>query len=532
MVISIECNDDGKNSWYCLQPLVVKQQEDGLYRLIDGQQRLTTIKLILQFLNSGYVEQKRKKLFSIEYETRGKDNDWLEIIEDKNRAEKNIDFYHIYLAYQTIKNWFADKEDTTEFDTNKFESKLLSDSKFIWYDIDQNGQNNDKEEDVFIRLNDGKIPLTNSELIKALFLNSSNFAKDKNEEEIRLRQLEISTQWDMIEQELSDNEFWYFINGKENTVRPRIEYLFDVITQNPKDKEDKDFTFRYFQSKFEKNEQQQGNKSEFIKDEWENILNTYLILKEWFNDKGYYHLIGYLLCTNYSIYDLLTEYKNNDKDVFRCNLSDKIKQNIHWDGSDNIKYGDRLGRVSKILLLYNVITIQKQENETARFSFSYYIGMGKYDIEHIHPKNPKIPNAELREDWLKEKRKNILKTELTDKIAIFSDYTNDESFQILYDEIEEYFANGIDEDTVDELSNLCLLDAHTNRSYHNDFFPDKRIKILKTDQDGAFIPVCTKKVFQKYYTENPENMTFWGNADREAYLKDIKEKLTEYLTTK
>jgi hypothetical protein len=304
-------NNEGGNSWYCLQPLVVKKGENKEeWILIDGQQRLTTIKLILHYLSLLYVESKRKTLFSIEYETRGKDEDWLDIIGDENKSKANIDFSHIYSAYQTIKDWFDRKDDS--YDTFKFSSKLLSDCKFIWYDIDQNGQNKDKEEDVFIRLNDGKIPLTNSELIKSLFLNSYNFSKDKNEEEIRLRQLEISTQWDIIEQELSDDEFWYFINGKENNVRPRVEYIFDVITHKPQNIDDKDFTFRCFQEKFENNKLIQGNKEEFVKNEWENILNTYLIFKEWYKDKYYYHLIGYLLCVNYKIDDLLKEYQSTE----------------------------------------------------------------------------------------------------------------------------------------------------------------------------------------------------------------------------
>lgn len=516
-------NEDGCNSWYCLQPLVVKKGENQeQWRLVDGQQRLTTIKLILHYLNLQYIESKRKTLFSIEYETRGKDESWLEILDNEEKSKENIDFSHIYSAYQTIKDWF-EKEKGENYDTYKFSSRLLSDCKFIWYDIEQNGQSKDKEEDVFIRLNDGKIPLTNSELIKALFLNSSNFSKDKNEEEIRLRQLEISTQWDIMEQELSDDEFWYFINGKENSVRPRIEYIFDVIALKPQDIDDKDFTFRYFQEKFENNKQIQGNKLEFVKNEWENIYNTYLIFKEWQKDKYYYHLIGYLLCINYNVADLLSEYKNNDKDTFRNALTEKIREIVKWDRKEVIKYGDKQGRVSKILLLHNVVTMLNQKNETDRFPFSYYIQLGKYDIEHIHPQNPKKPDsAEKRKDWLNEKKKHILDSNLLEQINSFKNFDNESEFEKYFDAIETYFANGIDNDLVDDLSNLCLLDARTNRSYHNAFFPEKRIRIIREDQDGTFIPVCTKRVFQKYYTENPLNMSFWNKDDRDAYLEDIK----------
>jgi uncharacterized protein with ParB-like and HNH nuclease domain len=82
-------NDEGKNSWYCLQPLVVKKDSKGQWRLVDGQQRLTTIKLILHFLNQQYVAARQKKLFTIDYETRGTDENWLELLDDKGKAEKH-----------------------------------------------------------------------------------------------------------------------------------------------------------------------------------------------------------------------------------------------------------------------------------------------------------------------------------------------------------------------------------------------------------------------------------------------------------
>lgn len=38
------------NNLYCLQPIIVRKVDENKYELIDGQQRLTTIYILLKFL--------------------------------------------------------------------------------------------------------------------------------------------------------------------------------------------------------------------------------------------------------------------------------------------------------------------------------------------------------------------------------------------------------------------------------------------------------------------------------------------------
>ena len=86
-----EIKNSEEKTWYCLQPLVIKKRaKDDSFELIDGQQRLTTIYLILHYLNQDYIEEKRDQLFSLDYETRIASKEFL-----KNPgifSDKNIDF--------------------------------------------------------------------------------------------------------------------------------------------------------------------------------------------------------------------------------------------------------------------------------------------------------------------------------------------------------------------------------------------------------------------------------------------------------
>lgn len=181
-------DESDEKTWYCLQPIVVKKNENKQFEVIDGQQRLTTIYLILHYLNQGYIEERRVKLFELNYETRKNSTEFLKNLTENTKSIDNIDFYHISNAYQAICNWFK----RPNFDQSNFESKFKFNSKVIWYESSETDAIA-----IFTRINIGKIPLTNAELIKALFLNSSNFDKNLNDK-IRLKQLEISSEWDNI----------------------------------------------------------------------------------------------------------------------------------------------------------------------------------------------------------------------------------------------------------------------------------------------------------------------------------------------
>lgn len=69
-----------RDSFYCLQPLVVNEKKENNYELIDGQQRSTTIYLILKYLLG-------TDFYSLKYETRGNEDGVNFFLEQLNSYE-------------------------------------------------------------------------------------------------------------------------------------------------------------------------------------------------------------------------------------------------------------------------------------------------------------------------------------------------------------------------------------------------------------------------------------------------------------
>lgn len=226
---------------YCLQPVVVKKN-DGKFELIDGQQRLTTIYLICKYMESKLGDLYAPS-FRLEYETRKESAHFLTDL-DFSLRDKNIDFHFIADAFEYIDDYFTKKSNGERRQMaaclTRLNEYFISSISVIWYEVDSA----EDGIELFERLNIGKIPLTSSELVKALFL------KDNVRDLMSGRQEEVSLQWDMIEHELRNPSFWGFLSNKDGNQMPtRIDLLLDLIAgKSEKDKENY-LTFFYFDDK-------------------------------------------------------------------------------------------------------------------------------------------------------------------------------------------------------------------------------------------------------------------------------------------
>lgn len=509
-------------TWYCLQPVVIKKMSDGRFEVIDGQQRLTTLYLILYYLNQDFVEAKRDKIYTLDYQTREKSKQYL--MNPEIEDDSNIDFYYIHNAYNTIEEWFDEKEKDNTFDKNDFRSKLKFYTKVIWYESVE-----DEPIKVFTRLNIGKISLTNSELIKALFLNSSNFSTD-NKERMYLQQLEIANEWDAIETALQEDKFWYFLSEEQKSDN-RIEFIFDLM--NDSENKDAYSTFRYF------NEKLSGKTEKEMNEYWKKVHDYFQRFSEWYKDRTLYHKIGFILTSEKVNIDIKTLYEKSltlKKTQFKAYLDEIIKSSYKKVSFSQLDYDDKNTR--SVLLLYNILTMLQNDCDDSYFPFDEY-KLKKWNIEHIASRkdSSSVP-LQNREEWLNDVKYYIDKDvpngkqliDKTEEMVNSKRFEIETDFNALYDEITDHFNAHISQDSdINGLSNLALLDEKTNKGYKNAVFPLKRKKIIDLDKSGGFVPICTKNVFLKYFSDYPPKISFWTQDDREKYEEDLIRVLSDYM---
>lgn len=516
-IYEFSTDETDSSEYYCLQPIVVKKTEEGWYRIVDGQQRITTISLILGAISKKLSQNESK--ITINYE-----------VTDDNKA---LDENYKGKASDVIVKWMEKCILNRKDKLDEFKKNLLECTKVIWYELDEV----ENEHKVFERLNVGKIPLTSAELIKATLLNSKNFTRDSE-----LSKIQLALQWDEVEHTLQDDAFWCFLSNDTDKTSTRIDRIFELYYAETDSGRN---IFEIFREK---------SKGKYQK-EWNKIYNFFRRNVDLFNDPQAQGMMGFVYFKETepkkikNIFfkkenneelrtkeEIIVELKNycatnicNDNEI--KNLSSEDSKKHIKEYIENLSYEKNKENINNILLLAN---IGKATFDGNKFPFDKYkifknndeYEKINYDIEHISSQTENdLSNEKEKFIYLlsllvvgsenesnKGELNKLLQKTAQKKIADedwkflsnFWDTTEDEIKELNFNKIKEKlnddkykkYKKYIDDDDIDTdaIGNLVLLDSKTNRSYKNSVFALKKDYIFKSKD---FIPPLTICAFMR-----------------------------------
>ena len=522
---------------YCLQPIVLKDST-----IVDGQQRLTTIALIRQYLSLNDTVAK----------------DLLE--SDRSKIDK----YFFEVNLNAIENAFHNNRDLQDIEAFKCK---LNKCCFIVCELDDN----ENEEEVFMRLNAGKIPLSSAEILKSYYLTDDKQKRNCDS---------FLSRWQDIERILQDDAFYYFFSHDDNKKNERyyssrMDFLLEVCLikkaaiEKGEDRWEKEFDKRYESSPifaFTTIHDKNISASELI-DSLENIIKIMILI---FDDTELYNIYGVVSCfPSCDFLALLSEVSvqvpNQVLDILKNKVRDAWEFDVKSLGELDFNIPYQKSKIKDILLLHNAI---RSTEYSIRFDYNAYRN-DNYDLEHIHARAELKGKKDLQE-FCKEVIKGENFNEYEDKKCLAEFLKEFETFCNAFEEEDQEKQNELEawEDCIwalecggsikrldnssssfgwqydsgeadsasswrfTSIRNLCLLSASVNRSIGNRSFENKRKRVTEEFLKGAQLPVVTAEIFS-VFRENKDYKTskaaIWDRNLGDKYLENIDKTIRGYL---
>ncbi len=525
--------------FYCLQHITIIRKKNGIneyYNVVDGQQRLTTIAIILAYF--GKTDLLEGKLY---YSSREDTGEFLnneiftrkyweqnEKEDAKHNHVKHKDEFYIRAAANMVLSWDERQAKRQVWNTNqreRFIDVILNRTKLIVNEVSGN------EEMIFANINGAKAELDGADLLRAVQITHSSKEKyetihSDNSKEVNEYRVKMGMLLDEINNWCGQKDVKIFLNrflmdnsfdksGFNEKLYP-INYLYRMMYEIHSDNNIA-FEFRFFEYGLDIKDNGIGD------DNWEmyiELKRIYRFVRDWYEDNEIYHYLSYLFSNFKSKVDFVAIYKmweNSEgkssfivklkKEISKCileryvndssNNEEPAKEQLKNDLTDLRSgwYEDR-ERLFKILILLDVIYSCKSKY---RLPINYFVSKGE-DIEHIGCQTPNEEELNNRAKWLEyidklnDYKFDIDKNKLANwKKQLEKQESIDEVTSNIIDELNSYGLNSI--------GNLVLLHSSQNRSYRNASFNTKKSIIIEDYYNDKYsIRPYTLKAFSSNHT--------------------------------
>lgn len=455
--------------FYFLQALAVtKDIENNRVNVVDGQQRLTTLNLIL-----------------------GEESGELHIDYARD-ANKELDKYFKCIAEDVIKEKLGKigTERRTEFC-----KKIKERCRFLYYEVEKA-----KELSTFNDLNSGKIPAKDSELVKCVMLTLGN---DEASNVTKAR----ADEWDDIERMLNNNSFFSFITPRntwkeDDGMTVLLRYAGLIPTKTEQEEEVFPFLTRIL------DELKTKSRMTILK----MIYSALSRLLEWYNDPLMYHVFGAIV------------HQRNNKDIkpkTRKEILDAIEKMAEYkpkeDKNDYSNWGEDL---FNYLLLSNVAFCWKRW--PYRYSFEMHRKVDAWSIEHIFARNQKDLDEKELAEWLGE----------DDSESAFNEYRTECDKGKGDDWLSKKLGSRYPSTEDNSVKNLALLPKNANSSLNNKLFEGKREAVSKWACDSwtdYWAPPVTETVFMKSLPGLKMTLPYWSEEDKDSYIKSMSMNIASFI---
>jgi len=528
--------------FYCLQNITIVSRSEGYYNVVDGQQRLTTLVVLLAFLGesklvSGKLQYKirpKTEEFINDYILSNNihaflyDNDLFKCWQAFIVSEKGLDhqdIFYLFSTAHTIFKWF----ENTNKDKKLFTLKLLKQVKLI-VNIVKSGS----EEKIFGNLNSNRIPLDGADLVRAILItrvaNEEGLKAGDIKNIVRVNERRVRIGWELDEinnwwskKEIQDF-FKYFVSISSrgdvtfNQSKHPINLLLLIYAETQSQTE---LTLDFIEYK--------GNRAIELFTDLKKLHQT---LQDWHSNRRIYHFLGYLFAQkNARFYDIWTMWhKVQTREKFVNFLKEKIRQ-LNF-GTRTIQdvfdkkedwFADK-GSLVRVLLLLDIISCIK--SESLWLPAKNFVRDGN-DIEHIFPQKPE--KIKDKAPFIKFLIDNDFAVDEKNILANYESRQYEYKYQV---ELDEFINKHIANVAINSIGNLVLLDESLNRSMKNSGYAKKRGRVIQYFQTGTFIQPHTFSIFVRFLLPGnikaSQDMHHWTNVDIESNTKSIKEKLESF----